>query len=161
MRRFGERGSLTDGRSAGTPPQCGAPRPSTASPCAGSVLARKSEKRARLIVSLRRSLSGGEDDTATMFLRLRYRTLAGSTTGSRVYQHPRLKAGSGKDSTDRRIAPNTGTGQKGDRSDVVCLSVESKLRRSGGVVHLVVPPNASTISARHPKAALIKAVARA
>jgi site-specific DNA recombinase len=64
-------------------------------------------------------------------------------------------------STDRRIASNTGTGQKGDRSDVVCLSVESKLRRSGGVVHLVVPPNASTISARHPKAALIKAVARA
>lgn len=29
------------------------------------------------------------------------------------------------------------------------------------MVHLVVPPNASTISARHPKAALIKAVARA
>ena len=64
-------------------------------------------------------------------------------------------------STDRRIAPNTGTGKKGDRSDVVCLSVESKLRRSGGVVHLVVPPNVSAVSARHPKAALVKAVARA
>src|SRR5207302_9206712 len=40
-------------------------------------------------------------------------------------------------------------------------SIELKLRRSGGVVHLVVPPNASTASEPHPKAPLIKAVARA
>ena len=29
------------------------------------------------------------------------------------------------------------------------------------MVHLVVPPNVSAVSARHPKAALVKAVARA
>ena len=64
--------------------------------------------------------------------------------------------------SDGRITSNISNRQKpDDRSDLLCLSIELKLKRSGGVVHLIVPPNASTASARHPKAALIKAVTRA
>jgi site-specific DNA recombinase len=66
----------------------------------------------------------------------------------------------------RELLSNAGrtisSGHKpGGRSDLVCLSIGLKLRRSGGVVHLVVPPNASNVSARHPKVPLMKAVARA
>lgn len=64
--------------------------------------------------------------------------------------------------SDGRIASNISNRQRtSDGNDLLCLSIESKLRRSGGVVHLMIPPNASTASSRHPKTALIKAVARA
>jgi site-specific DNA recombinase len=63
---------------------------------------------------------------------------------------------------DGRIASNISNGQNpSDRRDLRCLSIELKLRRSGGVVHLVVPPNAGNVSERHSNPALIKAVARA
>jgi len=64
-------------------------------------------------------------------------------------------------SSDGRNGSNISNRQKpADRKDLLCLSIELKLKRSGGV-HLVVPPNASAVSVPHPKAALIKAVARA
>ncbi len=64
---------------------------------------------------------------------------------------------------DGRIAPHATDRQKtAPNGDLICLKLELHLRRSGGMVHLVVPPNESTApAARHPKAALIKAVARA
>jgi hypothetical protein len=46
-----------------------------------------------------------------------------------------------------------------DASDMLCLTLEAKRKRYGGEVHLVVPPN-SMVSVRHPRPALIKAVAR-
>ncbi len=46
-----------------------------------------------------------------------------------------------------------------DASDIICLTVEAKLKRFGGEVHLVVPPS-SSMTIRHPKTSLIKAVAR-
>jgi len=44
--------------------------------------------------------------------------------------------------------------------DVICLTIEARLKRCGGEVHLVVPPN-SGFAAAHPKQSLIKAMARA
>ena len=53
-----------------------------------------------------------------------------------------------------------GIRRSADASDMICLTVEAKRKRYGGEVHLVVPPSsAGTI--RHPRPALIKAVARA
>jgi site-specific DNA recombinase len=46
-----------------------------------------------------------------------------------------------------------------DFSDTICLTIEVKRKRYDGVVHLVVPPNETTPS-KHPRPALIKAVAR-
>ena len=47
-------------------------------------------------------------------------------------------------------------------NDLICLTIEAKLKRCGGEVHLVVPPNSTAGgSAAHPKPALIKAIARA
>ena len=49
-----------------------------------------------------------------------------------------------------------------DSNDLIRLTIEAKLKRRGGEVHLVVPPNSSAgESTAHPKPALIKAVARA
>jgi site-specific DNA recombinase len=45
--------------------------------------------------------------------------------------------------------------------DLICLTIEAKLKRSGGEVHLVIPPHASEISSRSPNPSLTKAVARA
>jgi site-specific DNA recombinase len=45
--------------------------------------------------------------------------------------------------------------------DLICLAIEAKLKRSGGEVHLVVPPNPSEVSPHQPNASLMKAVARA
>jgi site-specific DNA recombinase len=44
-------------------------------------------------------------------------------------------------------------------ADIICLNIEAKRKRYGGEIHLVVPPN-SSVPARHPRPALIKAVAR-
>jgi hypothetical protein len=48
-----------------------------------------------------------------------------------------------------------------DASELICLSIDVRMKRYGGVVHLVVPPNVSNTSPHRPKLALIKAVARA
>src|SRR5258708_8359625 len=47
-----------------------------------------------------------------------------------------------------------------DASDMICLTVEAKRKRYGSEVHLVVPPKDSAGTIRHPRPALIKAVAR-
>ena len=43
--------------------------------------------------------------------------------------------------------------------ELICLTIEAKRKQYGGEVHLVVPPN-SSVPVRHPRPALIKAVAR-
>jgi site-specific DNA recombinase len=49
-----------------------------------------------------------------------------------------------------------------DATDLICLTVEAKLRRCGGEVRLVVPPDSAVGQAAElPKASLIKAIARA
>ena len=45
--------------------------------------------------------------------------------------------------------------------DLICLAIEAKLKRSGGEVHLVIPPNVSEPTSRQPNPSLTKAVARA
>ena len=61
---------------------------------------------------------------------------------------------------DQIIAANlAGKRKSGDASDMICLTVEIKRKKYGGECHLVVPPNAS-VPVRHPRPALIKAVAR-
>jgi hypothetical protein len=45
--------------------------------------------------------------------------------------------------------------------DLICLTIEAKLKRSGGEVHLIVPPNSSGVPSHQPNPSLIKAVARA
>ena len=45
--------------------------------------------------------------------------------------------------------------------DLICLTIAAKLKRSGGEVHLVVPPNSGGVSSPQPNPSLIKAVARA
>jgi hypothetical protein len=44
-------------------------------------------------------------------------------------------------------------------AELICLDIEAKRKRYGGEIHLVVPPN-SNVPIRHPRPALIKAVAR-
>jgi DNA invertase Pin-like site-specific DNA recombinase len=51
------------------------------------------------------------------------------------------------------------TRRRVDESGSICLTIEAKRKRYGGEIHLVVPPN-SNLSVRHPRPALIKAVAR-
>ena len=46
-----------------------------------------------------------------------------------------------------------------DIDNTISLKIEAKRKRRNGAVHLVLPPHAST-PARHPRPALIKAVAR-
>jgi site-specific DNA recombinase len=48
-----------------------------------------------------------------------------------------------------------------DVNDLIVLTIEAKQKRCGGEVHLVVPPNSASVSPRHPKSSLIKAIARA
>ena len=48
-----------------------------------------------------------------------------------------------------------------DPGDLICLSIEARMKRYGGVVHLVVPPNAATTAASKTKPSLLKALARA
>jgi hypothetical protein len=45
--------------------------------------------------------------------------------------------------------------------DSICLSLEAKLKRYGGVLHLVVPPNPTASSVGKPNPSLVKAIARA
>jgi site-specific DNA recombinase len=49
----------------------------------------------------------------------------------------------------------TGTG------DLISLTIDAKLKRYGGAVHIVVPPNPATGSTSRPKPSLLKALARA
>ena len=44
-------------------------------------------------------------------------------------------------------------------AELLCLAIEAKRKRYGGEIHIVVPPNSSA-PVRHPRPALIKAVAR-
>jgi len=44
-------------------------------------------------------------------------------------------------------------------AELICLTIEAKRKRYGGEIHLVVPPS-SNLPLRHPRPALIKAVAR-
>jgi site-specific DNA recombinase len=44
-------------------------------------------------------------------------------------------------------------------AELLCLTIEARRKRYGGKIHLVVPPSAS-VPVRHPRPALIKAVAR-
>ena len=48
---------------------------------------------------------------------------------------------------------------QGDLDDMISLTIEAKLRRYGGNIHLVVPPKGMAPT-RHPRLALIKAIAR-
>jgi site-specific DNA recombinase len=48
-----------------------------------------------------------------------------------------------------------------DENALIRLTIAARLKRFGGEVHLVVPPNSSTGVARQPKPSLVKAVARA
>lgn len=48
-----------------------------------------------------------------------------------------------------------------DPDDLICLTIEAKLKRSGGEVHLVIPPNVTETTSRRPNPSLTKAVARA
>jgi len=45
-------------------------------------------------------------------------------------------------------------------TELLCLTIEAKRKRYGGEIHIVVPPS-SSVQVRHPRPALIKAVARA
>ena len=49
-----------------------------------------------------------------------------------------------------------------DEDYLICLGIEAKLKRHGGELHLIVPPNTLGIeSTRNPRPSLIKALARA
>jgi site-specific DNA recombinase len=48
-----------------------------------------------------------------------------------------------------------------DMNDSFCLSIESKLKRYGGVVQMVVPPNPTNTLTSKTKPSLLKALARA
>ena len=48
-----------------------------------------------------------------------------------------------------------------DARDLICLSIESRLKRYGGVVHVVIPPNPTTAVVSKTKPSLLKALARA
>jgi len=60
------------------------------------------------------------------------------------------------------LAADSSGGRKPvDTNDLISLTIEAKSKRCGGEVHLVVPPNSASVSPRHPKSSLIKAIARA
>jgi len=62
----------------------------------------------------------------------------------------------------KAIASTLSEGRKPlDASNRISLSIESRLKRYGGVVHLVVPPNPSATSVSKTKPPLLKALARA
>jgi site-specific DNA recombinase len=61
---------------------------------------------------------------------------------------------------DQIIAASlTGLRKSIEPAEVLCLTIEAKRKRYGGEIHLVVPPH-SNAPVRHPRPALIKAVAR-
>jgi DNA invertase Pin-like site-specific DNA recombinase len=63
-------------------------------------------------------------------------------------------------SPDKFVSPKEESSKgTGDPDDAICLTVEVELKHYRGNVHLVVPPN-GMVSTRHPRPALIKAVAR-
>jgi len=45
--------------------------------------------------------------------------------------------------------------------DPICLTIDAKLKKYGGVVHIVVPPNPTNSAASSSKPSLLKALARA
>jgi site-specific DNA recombinase len=51
------------------------------------------------------------------------------------------------------------TRRRVDESGLICLTIEATRKRYGGEIHLIVPPS-SSVPPRHPRPALIKAVAR-
>jgi hypothetical protein len=62
----------------------------------------------------------------------------------------------------KAIASKLSEGRKPvDASGLICLSIEARLKRYGGVVHLVVPPNPTSTSVSKTKPSLLKALARA
>jgi site-specific DNA recombinase len=52
-----------------------------------------------------------------------------------------------------------GLRKRTEPAELLCLAIEAKRKRYGGEIHIVVPPN-SNAPVRHPRPALIKAVAR-
>ena len=56
-------------------------------------------------------------------------------------------------------ASRVGLRKPTETAELLCLTIEAKRKRYGGEIHLVVPPS-SSMPARHPRPALIKAVAR-
>jgi site-specific DNA recombinase len=61
---------------------------------------------------------------------------------------------------DQIIAASlVGLRQSTEPAELIGLTIEAKRKRYGGEIHLVVPPN-SAVPVRHPRPALIKAVAR-
>jgi site-specific DNA recombinase len=61
---------------------------------------------------------------------------------------------------DQIIAASLASARKlPEPADLICLSIEAKRKRYGGEIHLVVPPTSNS-PVCHPRAALIKAVAR-
>jgi hypothetical protein len=64
------------------------------------------------------------------------------------------------DHGDHIIAANlVGLRKPIEPDELICLTIEAKRKRYGGEVHLVVAPN-SSVPVRHPRPALIKAIAR-
>jgi hypothetical protein len=62
----------------------------------------------------------------------------------------------------KAVANHLTEGRKAaDPGDPICLSIEARMKRYGGVVHLVVPPNPTTVPASKTKPSLLKALARA
>ena len=62
----------------------------------------------------------------------------------------------------KAIASKLSEGRKPvDASGLICLSIEARLKRYGGVVHLVVPANPTSTSVSKTKPPLLKALARA
>jgi site-specific DNA recombinase len=45
--------------------------------------------------------------------------------------------------------------------DPICLTIDAKLKKYGGVVHIVVPPNPTNLATTNSKPSLLKALARA
>jgi DNA invertase Pin-like site-specific DNA recombinase len=61
---------------------------------------------------------------------------------------------------DQIIAASlVGLRKRTESPEILCLTIEAKRKRYGGEIHIVVPPSSSA-PVRHPRTALIKAVAR-
>jgi site-specific DNA recombinase len=69
----------------------------------------------------------------------------------------RLLKNSGKATTSNLIEPRKPV----DPSDLICLTVDARMKRYGGVVHWVVHPNPTTTTVPKTKPSLLKALARA
>jgi len=62
--------------------------------------------------------------------------------------------------SDNFIPTNVDRPREAVHPNDLILAIEAKLKRAGGVVHLVVPPNSTGVSSQHPNPSLIKAIAR-